>query len=352
MNEIFLDEKGIRQKFFPLTHTRSVADLRIGILTLREKWEIFYQSKIVTGEDRPSSVKIPANWIPNPGLAHFIGKSKKAPDEHSMESGDTIKLLYLWDIFKYNGGEIRNDFSQITEGRLSEPIPSSVSVSSPANIFIEKGAKLENVHLNASQGPIYIGRNSEIMEGSFLRGPVAVCEGAVIKMGSVIYGGTTLGPHSVVGGEIKNSVILDYSNKAHQGYLGDSIIGAWCNLGAGSTSSNLKNNAGTIKVWVEGDGKFEEAGQKCGLIMGDYSRSAVNTSFNTGTVVGICCNVTEQGLTPKYIPNFSWSATEKYLPDKLINDLKVWKKMKNQILTEEEIQILTHIFEENKSNRT
>jgi UDP-N-acetylglucosamine diphosphorylase/glucosamine-1-phosphate N-acetyltransferase len=352
MNEIYLDEKGIREKFFPFTHTRSVADLRVGILTLREKWEIFYQFKTEPAENAPSGITIPSNWIPNPGLLQFIAKSKKVPDENSIESKDIIRLQYPWDICKYNGGEIRNDFNQITEGRVSEPMPGSCTVISPQNVFIEKGAKLEYVHLNASQGPIYIGRNAEIMEGSLLRGPIAICESAVVKMGTIIYGATTLGPHTVVGGEIKNCVILDYSNKAHHGYLGDSVIGAWCNLGAGTSNSNLKNNAGTIKVWVEAEQALVEAGQKCGLLMGDYSRSAINTSFNSGTVVGICCNVASPGLTPKYIPNFSWSEHEMYSLDKLIRDLRLWKKLKNQSLTEEEIQALTHIFEQTKSNRT
>jgi len=352
MNEIFLDEEGVRQKFFPLTHTRSLADLRIGILTLREKWEIFYQCKIFTGEDQGSAISIPANWIPNPGLVDFINRSKTSPVKDSIEAKTVTSLDYPWDIFKYNGGEIRNDFSNITRGRASEPIPSSVTALSTQNIFIEKGAKLEHVHLNALQGPIYIGRNAEIMEGSLLRGPVAVCEGATVKMGTIIYGGTTLGPHVVAGGEIKNSILLEYSNKAHHGYLGDSVIGAWCNLGAGTSNSNLKNNAGSIKVWVESEGNFVEAGQKCGLFMGDFSRSAINTSFNSGTVVGICCNVTASGLTPKYIPHFSWSATEMYTLEKLIKDLRAWKKLKNQVLSDEEIQALGHIFEQNKGNRT
>ena len=350
MNQIFLDEKGIKEKLFPFTHTRSVADLRVGILTLREKWEIFYQFKI--GENEGSGLSIPANWIPNPMLLNFIAKSGKVPDENSIESKDIIRLQYPWDICKYNGGEIRNDFAQITEGRISEPIPASSTVISPQNVFIEKGARLEYVHLNASQGPIYIGRDAEIMEGSVLRGPIAICEAAVVKMGTIIYGATTLGPHTVAGGEIKNSIMLDYSNKAHLGYLGDSVIGAWCNLGAGTSNSNLKNNAGSIKVWVEAEKAFVEAGQKCGLLMGDYSRSAINTSFNSGTVVGICCNVVSSGLTPKYIPHFSWSENEIYSLDKLIRDLKEWKKLKNQLLTDEEIQALTHIFEQIKSNRT
>lgn len=352
MNEIFLDETGIRQKFFPFTHTRSLADLRIGILTLREKWEIFYQFSVNTGENHGSGISIPANWIPNPRFLDSLLKSKIAPEENSNLSRDVVRLEYPWDIFKYNGGEIRNDFTQITHGRDSENIPASSTVISPENVFVEKGARIEYVHLNASQGPIYIGRNVEIMEGSLLRGPIAICEGAVVKMGTVIYGGTTLGPYTVVGGEIKNSVILEYSNKGHQGYLGDSLIGAWCNLGAGTTNSNLKNNAGPIKVWVEGEGAFVEAGQKCGLLMGDFSRSAINTAFNSGTVVGICSNIVGSGLTPKYIPNFSWSENQMYSLEKLIRDLKAWKKLKNQKLTDEEIQVLTHIFEQTKSTRT
>lgn len=186
------------------------------------------------------------------------------------------------------------------------------------------------------------------MEGAVIRGPFALCEGAVVKMGARIYGATTIGPYSIVGGEIKNSVIQGYSNKAHDGYLGDSVIGEWCNLGAGTSNSNLKNNAGEVNVWHEQGQQFMNVGQKCGLLMGDYSRSAINTSFNTGTVTGICCNVFGNGLTPKYIPNFSWGVNDepKYELEKAIVDIMNWKRLKNQQLGTEEEKQLRNIFEQ------
>ena len=201
--------------------------------------------------------------------------------------------------------------------------------------------------LNAAAGPIYIGKAAEIMEGASIRGPFAICEGAVVKMGARIYGATTIGPYSVVGGEIKNTVIFGYSNKAHDGYLGDSVLGEWCNLGAGSTNSNIKNTASNVKVWNETAKDFVSGGLKCGLLMGDYSRCSVNSTFNTGTVVGACANIFGSGLLPKYIPSFSWGAINpaKYEFEKALQDITNWKKLKNQLLTEKEIQKLQHIFE-------
>jgi UDP-N-acetylglucosamine diphosphorylase/glucosamine-1-phosphate N-acetyltransferase len=197
---------------------------------------------------------------------------------------------------------------------------------------------------------VYIGKNAVVMEGAIIRGPFALCEGAVVKMGARIYGATTVGPYSVVGGEIKNTVISGYSNKAHDGYLGDSVIGEWCNLGAGSSNSNVKNNAGEVKVWSHNTKQYVTTGlRKCGLIMGDYSKSAINTSFNTGTIVGVCANIFGEGLTPKYIPSFTWGTMgqTKYIFDKALKDIENWKKMKNAVLTEQEKTRLKLIFDEN-----
>ena len=211
---------------------------------------------------------------------------------------------------------------------------------------MEAGAKVENCTLNAAEGPVYIGKNATIMEGSMIRGPVAICDGAVVKMGAKIYGATTIGPFCTAGGEIKNSVLFGFSNKAHDGYLGDSVLGEWCNLGAGTTNSNVKNNAGEVKYWVDADKKEISAGIKGGMLMGDYSKAAINTSFNTGTVVGVCCNVVTPGLTPKLIPNFSWGADgiTKYKLNKALLDIDNWKKLKGATITEREKQILTDIY--------
>jgi len=205
---------------------------------------------------------------------------------------------------------------------------------------------VEHCILNASTGPIYIGKNAEIQEGSMIRGPFALCEGSLVKMGSKIYGATTIGPYCLAGGEIKNSILLGYSNKAHDGYLGDSVIGEWCNLGAGTSNSNLKNNCGDVSYWVHADKKQISAGNKGGLLLGDYSKSAINTSFNTGTVVGICSNVFAQGLTPKYIPHFSWGCDgiTRYKLSNALEDINKWKQMKGFSITEKEKQILTDIY--------
>lgn len=352
MVALFPDETGVRDKLFPFTHTRSIIDLRVGILTIREKWEKIYKCTILETEDKATPAhRIPANWIPNLQLAETLEKAKTGKLDSESIAGQISKLQYPWHIFQFNGLEICRDFEQITKGRRSDPMPPNISAISPENIFIENGARLNHVTLNASTGPIYIGKNAELMEGCLLRGPIAICEGAVIKMGTIIYGGSTIGPYCVVGGEIKNSVIFEFSNKAHHGYLGDSVVGSWCNLGAGSSNSNLKNNAGDVKVWVEAQKEWVSAGQKCGLLMGDYSKSAINTSFNTGTVVGPCSQLFEPGLTPKFFPAFSWGLAARYELEKALKDLNEWKKLKNQILSDAEIQHLTHIFEASKTDQ-
>jgi len=311
MNIPSSEEVPLIDDLFPFTLTRPARDIRIGILTLGEKQK---------------------GWA------------------------GAGRIQYPWHIFQLNEEALRYDFDQLTKGRGSAPIPASVRTIAPENIFLEEGARVEYAILNASTGPIYIGRDAEIMEGSMIRGPFALCEGSVVKMGSKIYGATTIGPHSVVGGEIRNSVIFGYSNKAHDGYLGDSVIGEWCNLGAGTSNSNLKNNAGEVKAWSPAAGKFLPVGLKCGLLMGDYSRSAINTSFDTGTVVGVCAVLFEEDLSPKYIPNFSWgygrhrspggdTLAVRYEWDKALRDIANWKKLKNQVLTDAEIRTLKHIFE-------
>lgn len=260
--------------------------------------------------------------------------------------GEVKAIHYPWQIFQLNDWALRQDFTLLTTGRKSKPVSKTNKLLNAAGIFVEAGAKIEHCILNANEGPIYIGKNACIMEGSIIRGPVAICEGAVVKMGTRIYGATTIGPYCAVGGEVKNAVLFGYSNKAHDGYLGDSVIGEWCNLGAGTSNSNLKNNAGEVRYWIDEDKKEMSAGVKGGLLMGDYSRSAINTSFNTGTVVGVCCNVVLSGLTPKYIPNFSWSADgiTKYKLKKALVDIDNWKKLKGLSITEREKQILTDIY--------
>lgn len=213
-------------------------------------------------------------------------------------------------------------------------------------LIIKEGVKIEPCYINTEDGPVYIGKDVLIMGGSQLRGPLAILDGAVVKMGSQLYGGTSIGRHCVVGGEIKNSVIMDYSNKAHGGYLGDSLIGSWCNLGAGTNCSNLKNTAGKVRVWNQGSNEWIVAGMKCGVLMGDYSRCAINTSFNTGTVVGIGSQVIYSGLTSKYIPDFIWDAetNERYQTEKFIAAAAQWMSLKQKLMTEKERRVLLRLL--------
>ena len=346
MNSITLDDSLVRKNLFPFTLTRHVIDIRIGILTLREKWKYFVDEKnIFINDETNSSLIIPANIIPTKS---FINEIERRTDDISDALLSAKKFQYPWHIFQLNDEEIKADFALITKGRASQKISLTNKIISPENIFIEEGAIVEHAILNASTGPIYIGKNAEIMEGCIIRGSFALCEGAKLKMGTKIYGATTVGSFSVAGGEIKNSIIFGFSNKSHDGYLGDSVIGEWCNFGAGTSNSNMKNTASDVKVWNESQKKFINAGTKCGLLMGDYSRCAINTSFNTGTVAGVCCNIFGEGLTPKYIPDFSWGTNKnpKYKFEKALQDISNWKKLKNHILSDAEIKNLKHIFEQ------
>jgi UDP-N-acetylglucosamine diphosphorylase/glucosamine-1-phosphate N-acetyltransferase len=241
---------------------------------------------------------------------------------------------------------IELDFAYYTRGQSSNFNKPGVHIISPENVFIAAGAQIDFSSLNASTGPIYIGRNAVVMEGCHIRGPFVLGDDSVLKMGTKIYGATTLGPHCVGGGEIKNSVLMGYTNKAHDGYLGDSVIGEWCNLGAGTSNSNLKNNVSEVKVWSYAANNYIPSGNKCGVVMGDFSRSSINTSFNTGTVVGVCCNVFGDGLSPKFIPDFTWGTNglSRYELDKGLKDVTSWMQLKNIKIEDSQIEVLKHIF--------
>ncbi len=323
--------------FFPFSLTRSLADFRCGILTIREKWYYHLKDNL----SFPAGIYIPANIIPNQELVQSIGDLKAG-----FALGKTAMLLQLPDILHYNLSEIKKDFDLITKGRLTAAISSTNKLTGSA-IFLEPGAVVEHSYLNASEGPIYIGKDALVMEGSMIRGPFALGEKSVVKMGAKIYGATSIGPACVIGGEIKNSIIFGYSNKAHDGYLGDSIIGEWCNLGAGSTNSNMKNSGGSVKLWNPIKKTAINAGLKCGLMMGDYSRSAINTSFNTGTVVGPASHVFGNGATPSYLPSFSWGyEQEVYDFERAIQHIGKWKNLKGHALNDEEIKQLKNIFDQ------
>ena len=347
------DDPRIKKQVYPFAEIRPVVDIRLGILTIREKWEL------LLGKDRElvfSTTAIgehsdfPCNLVPSKEFADGILNGFITPQNYHQHPGFRL-LQYPWQIAAYLDWAIREDFKILTKNRYSVPIPETVHAIKSTQIFIEEGASLQYCILNATAGPIYIGKDTEVMEGAIIRGPFALCEKGTVKMGAKIYGATTIGPYCVAGGEIKNSILLGYSNKAHDGYLGDSVIGEWCNIGAGSSNSNVKNTASDINVWHHASKEYIPVGLKCGLIMGDYTRCAINTSFNTATVTGIAANVFGEGLTPKYIPDFSWGSTgkEEYDFGKALKDICNWKKLKNKELTDHDIRLLKAIFDHSKN---
>ena len=388
MNYILFDGPH-RNALLPFTFTRPVADIRVGILTIREKWEKQlgstttsitedYLSEKWPMVEMENNVMINASFLPNDilvamikNLEHnqaifqeeevvaFFAKEGEEVDFDSFEviefSNDCIKIENTWDIFQKNEVAIREDFELLTEDRFSQPIPKSVNVIAPENIFIEDGAKLEFVTLNASTGPIYIGKNAEIMEGSVIRGPFALCESGRVKLATKVYGATTVGPHSVIGGEVNNSVLFGYSNKGHDGFLGNAVLGEWCNIGADSNNSNLKNNYEEVKLWSYETENFAKTGlQFCGLMMGDHSKCGINTMFNTGTVVGVSTNIFGAGFPRNFVPSFSWggaSGFTTYLTKKAFETAKIVMARRNVEFSEEDAKILEHVFEETKKYR-
>ncbi|MEE6187061.1 putative sugar nucleotidyl transferase [Niabella digestorum] len=351
------------KNLYPFTLTRRVEDIRVGIFTIREKWLKglgLRESAIVTSSADDTLI-IAANIVPGKGMINKVKKLKPG-QRMSDEAGNTLvqygmtvsgepvvvddflRIEYSWNIFQYNGQALTWDFDLARKGRKPMSSLKNIYVSNKKNVFIEKGAVVKHAIINADEGPVFIEKGALIMEGALLRGPLYIGNGAVIKMGAKIYGATTIGPGCTVGGEVKNSVLFAYSNKAHDGYLGDSVIGEWCNLGGGTSNSNLKNTGGDITVYLQR--QAFKVGKKCGVLMGDYTRTAVNTSINSGTVIGISANVFGTGLTPKYIPSFSWGYDDKvkYKLDKALQDIEQWKSFKNAILTEEEKQLITNIY--------
>ncbi|MEP6616161.1 MAG: glucose-1-phosphate thymidylyltransferase [Ginsengibacter sp.] len=339
MAKIFFTENFYQKgMLYPFDRIRSLQDIRIGILTIGEKWEMM--QSLFPKNTRHVILNLPVNLVPSPGFWNDVENQKC---DFSSANENFRILTSAHQIFEFNEWAIRQDFNLLTAGRLSQKIPFSNKVICPENIFIEVGAVVEHCTLNAAEGPIYIGRDALVMEGCLVRGPFALCQGARLKMGTKIYGATTIGPYCIAGGEIKNSVIFGFSNKAHDGYLGDSVIGEWCNLGAGTSNSNIKNTAGRIKVWNHLTREFELAGTKCGLLMGDYSYCAINTSFNTGTVTGICCNIFGNSIPPKHIPDFSWGE-EKYILSKAIRDIGNWKQLKGRTISTNEVETLSDLY--------
>jgi len=382
---ILFDDR--RTDLLPLTFTRPVADLRVGILTIREKWEKYLQASttcltepylqekypVLIGEDNyfingsvlpdeslvkavlelregeylvKASTILAAHLMADQAL-HFVNDISRA--EHTVSyDGEIIQLRFTYDIFTLNGKAIEQDFRMLTKGRTSMPLSSTNGVTGIENIFVEEGARVEYAIINASTGPVYIGRDAEIMEGCMIRGPLALCDHAQLKMGAKIYGPTTIGPNCRVGGEVQNVVIWGNSNKAHDGFLGNAVLGEWCNIGADSNNSNLKNNYSEVKLWNYTAEKFLPTGlQFCGLIMGDHSKCGINTMFNTGTVVGVSANIFGAGYPRNFIPSFSWGGYQGLsvypLPKALETAEKVMLR-RNQQLTETDKKILQHIY--------
>lgn len=382
MNYILFDGPS-RNDLLPFTFTRPVADLRVGILSIRERWEKVLAAKTSTRTEKYLSVKWPeeireknifinSSFIPTPGLldqikelkenesivyqgepvAYFQNANNEADVSRMKKAeveGEVLKISNTWDIFSKNNSAIEIDFGLLTKGRTSQKIDDSNFIKNPGNIFIEEGAVVENCSLNASSGPIYIGKDALVMEGSLIRGPLAVCENAVIKMGAKIYGATTIGPHCKAGGEINNSVLFANSSKGHDGYLGNSVLGEWCNIGADSNNSNLKNNYAEVRIWNYRTENFARTGlQFCGLMMGDHSKCGINTMFNTGTVVGVSANIFGSGFPRNFIPGFSWggsAGTSTYKLEKALDTAELVMKRRSVELSDEDRSILKHVFD-------
>src|SRR5699024_5582655 len=387
MNTILFDGPE-RNTLLPFTYTRPVAEIRVGIMTLREKWEQSLNCKTSTltegylADKWPKDLEaqnlfINPSYLPEEDLIKQIhalnmGEQLTWEDEpiavlttHSKPEVKGLNSIqvkerplhvkHTYDIFSKNAVALSRDFEVLTENKKSAEIPKSVFVVNRENIFVEEGAKLQNCSLNAEDGPIYIGKEAEVMEGALVRGSFALCEHSYLNMGAKVYGATTVGPHSKVGGEINNSIVFGYSNKGHEGFLGNSVLGEWCNIGADSNNSNLKNNYAEVKLWDYQEESFLPTGlQFCGLMMGDHTKCGINTMFNTGTVIGVSANIFGAGFPRNFIPSFSWGGNKMttYRIDKVFEVAQQVMARRGVELTEQDKAILTHVFELSKAFRT
>jgi UDP-N-acetylglucosamine diphosphorylase/glucosamine-1-phosphate N-acetyltransferase len=369
--------------FYPFSLTRSLTEIRVGIFTIKERWEALlnaetqvftssylqglYEAPFLDHED--AVIFINATCIPDASLkiallnlkegenlldadGKWIAANTKERSIGKILLGDpNLKTIIpakfiknAMHLLQLNAILIQLDFNQVKANGSSIVVDASNRFICPENIFIEAGAVLSGVSLNASEGPIYIGKNAFLMEGVAIRGPFVLGEKSVVKMNACIYGATSVGPYCTIGGEIKNSILLGYSNKAHEGYLGDSIIGQWCNIGAGTSNSNVKNTAGPIQIWNQYQKSWDTLGNKMGMLVGDYTRFAIQSSINTGSYIGVSSNIYGNGLLPKMIPNFSWGVVKGYVLDKAIEDIQNWKKMKGFQVSEAEKEVLSALF--------
>ena len=390
MNIILFD--GIyHNNLLPLTYTRPVAELRIGMLTIKQKWEQYvenpiqiktqeYLAKKFGSPSEENSIGINASILPSDDLMSSLLELKnkqiltskgkivavnplpinsknieEALSEYKMveTKAEFLQVENVWDLFRLNDQAIRADIELIKAAKtFVTPSPTNQILGN--DIYIEEGAKVECAILNTTTGPIYIAKGAEVMEGSILRGPIAICENGVVKMGAKIYGATTIGPYSKVGGEVNNCMIQGYSNKGHDGFLGNAVLGEWCNLGADTNNSNLKNNYQSVDLYNYPEAKYLDTGlQFCGLVMGDHSKSAINTMFNTGTVVGVSANIYGADFPSKFIPSYSWGGRKplEYKFDKAMDTAKRVMERRNISLTEEDLNILEYVYKESQKFR-
>jgi UDP-N-acetylglucosamine diphosphorylase/glucosamine-1-phosphate N-acetyltransferase len=381
---VFFDDQRFAH-FFPLTLTRPLAEMRCGILTNTEKWQRegfhiagYHTAAWLRGRfpDSVSDLFINGRVHPDMGFAEAVQKlnpgdalvrgglllacktQEKQHFHHELMELEGMNIIefseavfpeFLWDLFGKNDRYISNDFGRITGGRTSAPLSATNRVIGKHPVFLEPGARVEMAIFNTEAGPIYIGEDAEVMEMSVVRGPFAMLPHSTLKMGAKIYGATTLGPHCKAGGEINNSIMMGYSNKAHDGFLGNSVIGEWCNLGADTNNSNLKNNYGEVKIWSMEERKFIKTGLTfCGLIMGDHSKAGINTMFNTGTVVGVCANIFDSGFPPKFVRSFSWGGFDhspRYELEKAFETARAMYARRGLEFGNEEQELLLSLFE-------
>ena len=382
MNYILFDGE-YRDNLLPLTFTKPVADLRVGILTIREKWEkhLGFTTTTITEEylsekfpmvEMEENIMINASFLPTLSLVEMVSKLKaseaiyksgeliaffaKEQEEIDFETfqkyeyaEDLIQIKHSWDLFSNNGVALEADFDLITEGRESAPIPETVHCMNKERIFLEDDVDIEIAVLNANKGAIYIGKNAEVQEGSMIRGPFAMGAYSVVKMGTKVYGPTSLGPKCKIGGEVNNAILSGYCSKGHDGYLGNAVIGEWCNIGADSNNSNLKNNYANVKIWEYSQERFVDTGlQFCGLIMADHSKCGINTMFNTGSVIGVSANIYGSNFPRNFIPSFSWGGAaglKTYSLVKAFETMDLVMRRKNEEFTAEDQKIMEHVFE-------
>ena len=394
MNYILFDDNIIRTSLLPLTFLRPVADIRIGILTIREKWENMLKAKtssltesylarkfplvtendnvLINGSICPTEeiVKAILTLKPDQTIVHgdtIIALHVKAEELNRLSetttegieeitiTGPVLKIGHTWDLFSKNESAIQDDFTLLTRNRKSEKLSTSNQLIGNGGIFVEKGATVECAVLNTTKGPIYIGTNAEIMEGTLIRGPVSIGDHAIVKMAGKIYGPTTIGPYCKIGGEVNNSIFFGYSNKAHDGFVGQSVIAEWCNIGADTNTSNLKNTYDSVRLWSYGKQTFVNTHlQFCGLIMGDHSKCGINTMFNTGTVVGVNANIFGPGFQRNFIPSFTWGGTaghSNYDVRKAIEVAEEVYKRRGKVFDDIERELLVSVHHQTLKNK-